>query len=163
MSNSSNLRVADVDRENLGDELREHLVAGRLSSEEFEDRLGSAYEATTRADLDALRADLPASPASVQRALVQRRAHLRGRLVQEAGGTLMASVVCVGIWLASGSHGSFWPIWVILFALLPLARDLWRLYGPAPEQEAVEAHIAARRVRRPARVHRRSHHRGLHL
>jgi hypothetical protein len=52
-------RVADADREQTIEELREHMLAGRLSPAEFEDRLGSAHAATTRADLDAASIDLP--------------------------------------------------------------------------------------------------------
>ena len=86
MSDSSSLRVADADREQVADELREHMVAGRLTQEEFEERLGRAYEASTRAELDALKVDLPMSPATLQRALSKRKADLRRRLVQEGGG-----------------------------------------------------------------------------
>ena len=46
---SSSLRVADADREQLVEELREHALAGRLTSEELEERIGGAYSATTRA------------------------------------------------------------------------------------------------------------------
>src|ERR1700728_5443110 len=59
MSDLSQLRVADADREQLIDELREHAIAGRLTSEELEERIGGAYLASTRADLDALRGDVP--------------------------------------------------------------------------------------------------------
>ena len=52
-------RVADADRERAIEELREHMLSGRLNAEEFEDRLGSAHSARTRADLDAVRTDLP--------------------------------------------------------------------------------------------------------
>jgi hypothetical protein len=161
MSDPSSLRVADSDRERLTDELREHLVAGRLTPEEFEERLGLAYTASTRADLDALRVDLPLSPAAIQRALVERRGHLRRRLLQEAGGSASVSLVCVAIWAASGASGSFWPIWVILFALLPLVRDGWRLFGPAPDEQAVEARLEARSARRMTREGRYSRHRRL--
>lgn len=52
-------RIADADRERTIEDLREHMLAGRLNTEEFEDRLGSAHNAKTRADLDAARTDLP--------------------------------------------------------------------------------------------------------
>jgi hypothetical protein len=74
------------------------------------------------------------------------------------------SVLCVAIWAASGATGSFWPIWVIIATLLPLIRDGWRLMGPAPDLEAVEAHIHASRARRLERERRRGgrrHHREL--
>ena len=156
MSDPSSLRVADVDRERVSDELREHMVAGRLTPEEFEERLGLAYRATTQADLDAVKEDLPMSPAGVQRELDARRSRLHHRLMQEAGGSASISLVCVVIWLASGASGSFWPIWVIIFTLLPLARDAWQLLGPAPDHEQVEARLAARHARRLARGRPRS-------
>jgi hypothetical protein len=54
--------IADVDRERTCAELRGHMLEGRLTAEEFETRVGSAHRARTRADLEAVRADLPASP-----------------------------------------------------------------------------------------------------
>jgi hypothetical protein len=51
--------VADADREHVIDELREHMLAGRLTAAEFEERLGAAHRARTRADLDAARIGLP--------------------------------------------------------------------------------------------------------
>lgn len=157
------MRVADADRERLASELREHMVAGRLSQEELEERVRLAYEAKTQADLDALRADLPMSPAAVKQSLAERRAHLRRRLLQEAGGSLTASGVCVAIWLAAGAHGQFWPIWVIVFTLLPLVRDVWALLGPAPDEREVEARLQRRRERRLAHERRAHghHHRSL--
>jgi Domain of unknown function (DUF1707) len=131
-------------------------VAGRLTSEEFEERVDRAYRASTRAELDALKADLPLSPATVEAALARRRARLRRHLVQEGGAALGVWALCVAIWAAAGASGSFWPIWVIIATLLPLIRDAWRLIGPAPDLDAVEAHINAGRGRRLARERRRS-------
>ncbi len=147
MSDPSQLRVADADRERLVAELHEHTVAGRLSAEEFEERIGAAYRATTFADLAALRADLPPSASSVQLELSKRKSRLRRRLLQEAGGSLSASAVCVGVWVAAGAHGAFWPAWVILFTGLPFMRDSWRLLGPGSDLETVEARMQARHAR----------------
>jgi hypothetical protein len=88
VSDSPSLRVADADREQLADELRDHMVAGRLTPEEFEERLEDAYKASTRSELDALTVDLPMGPASLQRALNERKAKLRRRLLQEGGGAV---------------------------------------------------------------------------
>jgi hypothetical protein len=54
--------VADVDRERAIDDLRGHMLAGRLTAEEFESRVGAAHLARTRGDLDAIRIDLPQRP-----------------------------------------------------------------------------------------------------
>src|SRR5450631_314408 len=136
MGDRSGLRVADADRERVTLELREHMLAGRLTSEEFEERLGGVYEARTQADLDALRADLPMSPAAIDHALAARRVRLRRRLAQEGGGALGLWVMCIAIWAASGAQGSFWPIWVIIATAIPLVRNGWRLYGPAPDPDS---------------------------
>lgn len=159
MGDPSKLRVADADREQLIDELREHAVAGRITAHELEERIGEAYRGTTRGDLERLKADLPLSSTSVRRALTKRKARLRRRLLEEAGGSLAVSAICVGIWLASGSSGSFWPAWVIAITLLPVLRDGWRLFGPASQLEVVEARLQARHERRLARGHHR--YRGL--
>ena len=160
MSDPSQLRVADADREQLVEELREHALAGRLSSEEMEERIGSAYRAMTRGDLDALRADLPVSSTSVALALRKRKGQLRRRLVQETGGGLGVSALCVGVWLASGAGTSFWPAWVIGVTLLPVVRDAWQLLGPGSDLEVVHARLQARHERRLARG-RRHRYRGL--
>jgi hypothetical protein len=164
MSDLSSLRVADVDREQLIEELREHAGAGRLTSDELEERIGDAYGASTRGQLDALRADLPVSSASVKLALVKRKGRLRRRLLQEAGGAVGISLLSVGIWLLSGHnhHGDFWPAWVIGVMLLPVVRDAWRLFGPASNLDVVEARLQARHERRLARGgHGRHRYRGL--
>ena len=158
---TSGIRVADADREQLAEELREHMLAGRLSAEEFEERLASAYRALTQAELDALRADLPMGLVRVQSALALRRAKLRRRLIQEGGGALGLSALCVAIWAVTGAHhgNSFWPIWVILGTLIPVVRNAWRLFGPAPDVEAVERHLDARSEHRSHREHRRGRRR----
>jgi hypothetical protein len=161
VTDSSSLRVADADREQLATELREHMLAGRLSSEEFEDRIERAYKATTRGQLEELKADLPMSPAVLDAELARRKQKLRRRMVQEASGGLTASAVCVAIWLAAGASGSFWPIWVIIFTLLPAARNAFLLLGRSPDLDDVEAKLNARRARALAREHRHSRHRQL--
>lgn len=53
------MRVSDEDRLRTVELLGEHAAAGRLTLGELEERIGRAYEATTRAELAALTADLP--------------------------------------------------------------------------------------------------------
>ncbi len=161
MSGPSNLRVADADREQVIEELREHAGAGRLTSEELEDRIDKAYAASTRADLDAVRADLPISSTSVKLALVKRKGQLRRRVLQEAGGSLAMSLLAVGLWFASGA-GSFWPGWVIAITLLPVVRDTWHLLGPASDLDVVEARLQARHERQLSRGRGRGRGRGRH-
>jgi len=53
------LRVSDAERQAVADRLSEHFAAGRLDQAEFDDRIGRAMGAKTRADLGGLFADLP--------------------------------------------------------------------------------------------------------
>ena len=52
-------RVADADRDRAVTALREHVVEGRLTLDEFSERVGLALEAKTRGDLDHVMVDLP--------------------------------------------------------------------------------------------------------
>jgi Domain of unknown function (DUF1707)/Cell wall-active antibiotics response 4TMS YvqF len=64
----SSIRVSDADRERAVSALREHLLAGRLTLEEFTERVGAALQARVRAELARIRQDLPdlaASPADL--------------------------------------------------------------------------------------------------
>src|ERR1700748_3351659 len=62
---SGSLRVSDADRDRAIAELSQHYQAGRLTTEEFEDRTGRALAARTSADLAALFTDLPRRQAPV--------------------------------------------------------------------------------------------------
>ena len=53
------MRVSDADREQVAERLREHFAAGRLTSEELDERLATALNAKTVRDLRAVMADLP--------------------------------------------------------------------------------------------------------
>lgn len=76
-------RVSDADRERAVVSLREHLVQGRLSLEEFTQRMSAAYGATTSAELAELDRDLPGEAP----ALPERRRSAVRRLVAIFGGT----------------------------------------------------------------------------
>ena len=56
---SPNELVGDVERDQLVDELRGHMLAGRLTAGDLEMRVDAAHRARTRADLETVRADLP--------------------------------------------------------------------------------------------------------
>jgi hypothetical protein len=59
MPSDPKIRASDADRDRTAALLREHLAAGRLTAEEFHERLDLAYEARTLGQLDELLADLP--------------------------------------------------------------------------------------------------------
>ena len=150
MPDPSEVRVSDQDRERAAGEIREHYAAGRLDDDELNERVDAAYAARTASELEAVRADLPPLPATradERAVVVARRRELQRRLLQQSGGTLGVFVLCAAIWAASGASGSFWPVWILVVALIPLVRNGWRLYGPAPELDRVEAELETRRRR----------------
>lgn len=77
-------RVSDAERDATVTALREHVVEGRLTLDEFSERVGRALESVTRADLAACMIDLPepatlpvpTEPVAVVAAKKKRRWHV---------------------------------------------------------------------------------------
>jgi hypothetical protein len=99
----SELLASDADRDCVVERLRAAAAEGRLTSEELEQRLETAFAARTGAELEPLVADLPAPPAR------ERRSGRRPDL----GPYVAVSLMLVAIWALTGM-GYFWPIWPIL-------------------------------------------------
>jgi hypothetical protein len=59
MSTGPDLRIGDAEREAAAASLREHYAQGRLTLEEFNQRLDSVFQATTQRQLSELAKDLP--------------------------------------------------------------------------------------------------------
>jgi hypothetical protein len=153
MQEPDGLRASDDDRERAAADIREHFALGRLTSDELSERLDRAYAARTTAELQALRADLPALPPSARSSaaeLAARRSELTRHLVQRTGAALVPFLICTLVWLVSGASGSFWPAWALVIAAIPLVRNGWRLYGPAPDLEGVAKDLTER-PRHPSR------------
>jgi hypothetical protein len=62
MATDDTIRASDVDREAVVTTLREAYTAGRLTLDEFDERMTAAYAGKTWGDLRALTADLPIQP-----------------------------------------------------------------------------------------------------
>jgi hypothetical protein len=138
------IRASDADREQAAEALRDHFAAGRLSDDELSERLDGVYRASTMEELDRLRGDLPELPASPQRRraeLQTRRTELRRHLMQQAGGAFTPFAICTLIWAASGANDTFWPVWLLIFPLVSIVGNVWRLYGPAPDLDRVQAEL----------------------
>jgi hypothetical protein len=67
MSETPAVRASDAERERTVALLRDHAAEGRLTLEEFTDRMSAAYLARTNAELDDLARDLPVAPAASRR------------------------------------------------------------------------------------------------
>ena len=115
------LRAGDRDRDRTASRLGQALSPGYLDLDEYERRVRAAYVAATRADLDALLADVPVhrllrdDPS--RRAACRAKAELSVRLHLAAYALMVVTVLTV--WLAvalSGGTWYFWPVWPILGA-----------------------------------------------
>ena len=76
MSNLDNLRVSEAEREEASAKLAEHYSTGRLSGDDYYERLDAIWSARVRADLELLFTDLPKSTPQPPQAVHRPR---RGR------------------------------------------------------------------------------------
>jgi hypothetical protein len=113
---SGSLRVSDADRDRAIAELSEHFQAGRLSTEELEDRTGRALQARTAADLAALFTDLPRRQAPVTSAAASAPAS-PGR-PRPARVPVPVVVLAVLVVLALLGAHAFGIVWVPVVALI---------------------------------------------
>jgi len=124
------MKASDADRDAVLAALSEHFQAGRLTSEELDERTGRALAARTLDDLDGLTADLPASrPATPVPAA---RYHGPGypRLAPIA--VALAGLAIVAVVLGAGQGRHAWGIWWVIPAALIIARRLARRRGLPP-------------------------------
>lgn len=82
MATGSDLRIGDADREATAASLREHYAQGRLTMEEFSERLDATFAAVTQGQLNRVTRDLPhvssvsaRLPASSVRPVPERPGH----------------------------------------------------------------------------------------
>src|SRR5580704_461499 len=59
MASEPSLRIGDREREAVAAELQEHYAHGRLTLEEFNQRLDAVFAAKTQSDLSRITVDLP--------------------------------------------------------------------------------------------------------
>ena len=135
MSGYPGIRASDENRSRTAAALGEHYAAGRLTLEEFHERLDQAYTAATLGELDRLMADLPGTDMG---RLPQRR--VPGPVRVPAGGSVLAwraawrfwvaiSVLAFVIWLLGGASGGPWFLWAAVPLCLLLLRR-WSAGGP---------------------------------
>ena len=142
---SDGIRVSDAEREAAVATLRSHYESGRLTFEEFSDRVDEAYAARTDVQLDAALRELPrqASPQPSHRQLsppdfpthrhVRRWRRPRAALARFVG----VNGICIGVWAASGA-GYFWPIWVLIPTGALLASRAIAAGGHEPEDRTAD-------------------------
>ena len=127
------VRTSDAEREEIVTILRAAIGEGRLTLDEGEERIASAYAAKFRDELGPLTADLPdggrmavmRTPEGKARLTADARRHLAGRGMFIA----FVTVLLIGLW-ALGGAGFFWPAIPLAFLLLGLGRRAaWYRYG----------------------------------
>jgi uncharacterized protein DUF1707 len=118
--------------------LRDQAIEGRLTSEELDERVGRAYAAVTRGDLDRLTVDLPMPPA---RPRYVRPARRRPSL---------APAVLAGLFLLTLPWLLGAAVWVVLALGIALFATLAVLaIAAAPFIVAIALVVMATRRRRP--------------
>lgn len=138
MTDDAGLRAGDSDRDRVAATLATAFAEGRLTRDEYEQRVAAAHRAVTFGDLAPLTADLPgtvtptatpapaapvasAPPAPVPAPAVtapdaRRRKGLAAAWATWAGVSLLMVVIWLGSVVTRGEDRdipSFWPIWVI--------------------------------------------------
>ncbi|MDX6493463.1 MAG: hypothetical protein QOH02_1398 [Gaiellaceae bacterium] len=81
------VRASDAERDLLVSQLRQDMVEGRLTVDEFTDRIEAAYGSRTRGELEALRHDLPAAVTGGALAVPARRRSTRWSIGIMGGST----------------------------------------------------------------------------
>ena len=134
MPGDPRIRASDTDRDRVAALLREHHAAGRLTAEEFHERMDRALEARTLGELDELLTDLPAIDLYQLPDASLRRPppHLGQSLLPgDLGGHLPArfapGTVAMGVWAAVTSalvaiwavaavvgSGTWFPWWALI-------------------------------------------------
>jgi hypothetical protein len=106
MATGPDLRIADADREAAAAHLREHYAQGRLTLEEFNQRLDAVFAATTQRQLAALTSDLPgiAAPSAPLPATTAGTHRERARREQRQGswaqlGMIPVILAALAAWL----------------------------------------------------------------
>jgi hypothetical protein len=151
MPSDPRIRASDADRDRAAEALREHHATGRLTVEEFQERLDRVYAAKTLGELDELMADLPAIdlyqlPIPVGQRFVppphppdiRPQGRMSPAWRAAWGAWASVSLILTVIWLITAGIGSagdayFWPVWVIgPWGALMLGRWIFRSGPPGP-------------------------------
>ena len=126
MAYNPNIRASDADRDRVATLLREHHAAGRLTAQEFSERLDKAFDSRTVGELDELLKDLPGidvyrlpdarltrHPRQVTHPPARRgRGHGSAGWRAAWGSWFTVTLILFVIWILSGG-GYVWPLWVV--------------------------------------------------
>ena len=111
---AEDLLASDADRARVSGELRTHYESGRLTLEEFQERLDETHRARTEGQLERVLRQLPSKRPTVS----PRDNRWRSLAFQYA----IVNVVAILIWVFGGANGDFWPKWVLVVTLIMFTR-----------------------------------------
>ncbi len=117
------LRASHVDREQAIEQLKAAFVAGRLSKDEFDLRVGQTLASRTYADLTAVTSDLHAQPAAVGPAAARPPSspiRTLAKAARRSGVCLLVAFVIVGV-LAMTTNGDGGPSAFVAFVSVVMA------------------------------------------
>jgi hypothetical protein len=122
------IRASDADRERVVEILRQHTAEGRITADEFEERMTAAYAAKTVGALAELTTDLPvdlAEHARRQNELAKQakpRKPVARKAREEFSGLAGLGVILTTVWVISGA-GYYWPAWPLgILAAITISR-----------------------------------------
>ena len=137
------MKASDSDRDAVVSDLGEHFQAGRLTTGEFDERIGRALAARTWGELRVLLADLPATQlgawAPATRSLSARPWRSSRRFAPPPIAVLAGIGIAVAV-LVNISHFRWGFIWLLLTGLLVARRLI--CYAGAPRHSGQENCIA---------------------
>jgi uncharacterized membrane protein len=129
MTTNPAMRASDQDREHVVEILRTHYSEGRLTLEEFDERMNRAYQAKTYGELSQLTRDLPVQPRPDTSPVPYRRPGWPMLLLPLAGALLLGGLIASFAWggMAYGHHHyygppPFVPIFPLIFIVFLLLR-----------------------------------------
>ncbi|HWK16757.1 MAG TPA: DUF1707 domain-containing protein [Solirubrobacteraceae bacterium] len=113
MNGRHTLRASDTDRDQVAERLRVAATEGRLSTEEFDARLGAALKARTYHELDRLVADLPGKKLAQRRSTSTARSLAGSHPVAAAAVALATITVAIAALAIVAMIGAAWIVWMV--------------------------------------------------
>jgi hypothetical protein len=153
------LRASDADREQIVSFLQQHHAEGRLTVDEFTDRMQRAFNARTFGELEPLTRDLPPLPPPLPESRGPDPAAVaKQRFYHHLLSYTLVNAFLVSLWalfsVANGHLLFFWPSWTLLGWGLALGSHGIRAFGP--QAQALERRDERRT--RPRLDHRNNGH-----
>jgi uncharacterized membrane protein len=137
------IRVSDADRDRVTARLRDHFAAGRLTSDELDQRISAALNAKTFGDLRHIMTDLPEPAPALPRA-EQRPWRAAPPWLVRHHGPRAAPLILLALLLAVVIPGGGW----LLFAFFKVILVFWLVACLAGILFASRFHRRMRRARR---------------